>query len=928
MKKTIFFISFAFAVLFANAQQPKLEWAKQLGSKTGAMNPSEVVSDSYGNIYTTGNFVGTADFDPNAGNFNLSAGNNGGDVFISKLDASGNFVWAKSLFSLVTNYVRNVGYSVAIDKSGNVYITGCFENTVDFDPGKDTFKLSAVGGYDIFILKLDASGNFVWAKNMGGFSDESGYSIKVDESGNCYTTGFFESTVDFDPGTGTFNLTSNVKRDIFISKLNSFGNFVWAKKLNTSISTDQVNSIALDRSGNLYLTGGFIDSIDFNPGKTSKIFTKVKGGGDVFIAKYTLTGNFIWAKTMGGNYYKSYGRSLEIDEFGNTYTMGTFYGTFDFDPNAGQFLLTAAGTTNQNDIFILKLNASGNFVWAKQIGSFDVDQIGSMSLDSRANVYITGSFDNTADFDPGIGTFELKTKGGWDIFISKLNSSGNFVWATGFGAYSSDWGSSVVADKFGNVYSIGTFHGKVDFDPDTAQLILSDLNGMMFISKMSQDSCDYMALVIDSLRNRSCSDSIGYSSAYAENGKTPYKYFWNTVPSIEDSIGKFKTQGIYSITVTDANKCQKKTSILINGPAINSGFDLNESFISEPFRPGRKSKLIPLGLNERCTPVNGMFSIVLNKLVSYDKASPLPDKISGDTLIWNFNNLTFESKQIKPEIYIITSTKAMTNDSVCFDLIIAPPELDANPNNNKKKYCYRVNNSHDPNIKTIYPQGACEQNYVLKDKPLTYTVQFQNTGNAEAIDIYILDTLDKNLDINTLRVIGQSHKPPVTEILSGDVIKFRFDNINLADSFNNEKASHGYVIFEVMPKNAVTNGTIVKGKAGIYFDFNPPVFTNEVMNTLTSSIPPCNVGIDNRTYLKAVHIYPNPNTGSFTIEIDNPEKDISIEVYTLLGEKIETIETAPSQSHYAVDLNTANGIYLVKIKNGGMVYNQKVSITK
>ena len=140
------------------------------------------------------------------------------DIFISKIDAAGNFLWAERIGEIARDY----GKSIAVDGSGNVYTTGNFQGTVDFDPGAGTSNLTSTGLDDIFISKLDAAGKFLWAKSMGGTSEDFGSYIAVDGSGNVYTTGWFKGTIDFDPGAGTSNLTSKGNSwDIFISKLDS-----------------------------------------------------------------------------------------------------------------------------------------------------------------------------------------------------------------------------------------------------------------------------------------------------------------------------------------------------------------------------------------------------------------------------------------------------------------------------------------------------------------------------------------------------------------------------------------------------------------------------------------------------------------------------------------------------------------------------------
>jgi PKD repeat protein len=437
------------------------------------------------------------------------------------------------------------------------------------------------------------------------------------------------------------------------------------------------------------------------------------------------------------------------------------------------------------------------------------------------------------------------------------------------------------------------------------------------------DSCYRVILRVDSLRYKFCSDSFAYVYAHTINANHPVNYEWSTVPPIKNSIAKFKSPGIYSLTIKDAFGCTRKTTLLVPDPIMSSDFDLDINLISEIYRPGRKTLLTPIGINNRCQPVNEKLSIVLSKIVSYETASPGPDKISGDTLTWFFSKQTYGSEIVKPAIYVTTNVNSKIGDSVCFNVSISPASGDANISNNEKRYCYPVRNSYDPNIKSVFPQGKCKQNYVLKDKPLTYTVQFQNTGNAEAIDIFILDTLDKNLDINSLRVIGQSHQAPITEILNGNVIKFRFDNINLPDSSSNEKESHGYVIFEIKPKSTAANGAIVTGKAGIYFDYNQPVFTNEIKNTLVNSIPFCELGVSSVTNMNSIYIYPNPNTGKFVIEVPTEGKN-NIEIINQFGQVV--FRDVLTGSANEMDIDLSNGVYTVRIVNEGISINKKIVV--
>jgi len=393
-----------------------LAWARNVGGTLEDIGRSIGV-DGSGNVYTTGYFNGTADFDPGSSTFNVTA-NGVSDVFISKLDNAGNFVWAKT----IGGTLEDSGRSIAVDASGNVYVLGWFGGTVDLDPGVGVFNLSSAGSSDIFILKLDDAGSFAWAKRFGGTSPDLGTAITIDGSGNVYTTGYFYGTADFDPGAPTFELTVVDDADVFVSKLDPSGNFIWVKSWGGDASSDYSNdfglAITVDPSGNVYTTGQFNKAGDFDPGAGTFNLTPT-GYQDMFVSKLNDSGNFVWAKSMGGINSLTAGLSISLDPTGNVYTMCLFSATVDFDPGAGTYELTSAG---QTDMAISKLDPSGNFIWIETMGGALSDYGTSVNVDASGNVYASGSFSGTADFDPGSGVFNLVSAGLSDHVVLKLKA--------------------------------------------------------------------------------------------------------------------------------------------------------------------------------------------------------------------------------------------------------------------------------------------------------------------------------------------------------------------------------------------------------------------------------------------------------------------------------------------------------------------------
>jgi hypothetical protein len=391
--------------------QGNIIWAKRIGG-TGYDIATSITVDNSGNVYTTGKFSGTVDFDPGAGTSNLTSAG-GGDIFISKLDPIGNFVWAKRMGG--TGIIN--ANTIALDNSGNVYTSGYFFRTADFDPGLGTSNLTSVGTSDIFISKLDTAGNFIWARSIGGNSYDEATSIAADNSGNVYTTGSFAGTADFDPGAGTSNLTSSGSNDIFVSKLDAAGDYVWAKKIGGAIA-EFSESIAVDLSGNVYTTGSYTDTVDFDPGPgTTNLFSV--GIYNVFVSKLDAAGNFIWAKSMGGTSSSSGGSSIAVDSFENVYLSGNFLDTADVDPGSGTVNLISLGS---NDIFVAKLDAAGNFIWARSIGGTTFDLNYSIAIDGTNNIYTAGWFEGTVDFDPGPRTSNLTSVGSHNMFLLKLGA--------------------------------------------------------------------------------------------------------------------------------------------------------------------------------------------------------------------------------------------------------------------------------------------------------------------------------------------------------------------------------------------------------------------------------------------------------------------------------------------------------------------------
>jgi sugar lactone lactonase YvrE len=335
------------------------------------------------------------------------------------------------------------GHAIAVDPSGNVYVTGYFNGTADFN-GR---VLQSVGLGDVFVVKYKPDGEVEWAMRAGGSVDDAGNSIAVDALGNVFVCGTFMRSADF--GVDTLTSSHKLFSDVFIMKIRSNGNVEWVKKAWVG-QNNNINGIAIDPFENIYVTGSFIDSVDFEGIKLTS-----NGGSDIFLTKYRLDGNIDWAINVGGTYYLDDGLSVATDMLGNVFITGSFALTADF----GGIKLTSP--TNSTSVFIAKYMKDGSLDWARSGGAQNSYAQGqSITVDASGNSFITGFFSNMADFGPK----SITSTGSNDIFIAKYFPDGSLDWVRSAGGDSAyDKGYSIAVDLSGNSYIIGSFSDTIHF---------------------------------------------------------------------------------------------------------------------------------------------------------------------------------------------------------------------------------------------------------------------------------------------------------------------------------------------------------------------------------------------------------------------------------------------------------------------------------
>jgi hypothetical protein len=289
------------------AQGTDFFWARKAGGP-GSDEGADLTVDGSGNIYVTGSFEDSALFENT-----LLRGYGKNDVFLAKYDKSGKILWVQQ----AGGSGFDEGKSLGVDRSGNIYVTGYFSKTATFGP----FTLIASSDdWELFIAKYDPSGKIQWAHNAGGISHVDALDLAVDNSGNAFITGAFHEISSF----GNTKLISSGDDDIFLAKYNAKGKLQWARQAGGK-SEDRATGISVDRFGNIYLTGYFWENLILD-------HVSLTGGitGDVFVAKYDAQGRLKWAKQAGGGIYQT-GSGIATDRAGNAYLTGQLQGTITFD---------------------------------------------------------------------------------------------------------------------------------------------------------------------------------------------------------------------------------------------------------------------------------------------------------------------------------------------------------------------------------------------------------------------------------------------------------------------------------------------------------------------------------------------------------------------------------------------------------------------
>lgn len=377
---------------------------KQWGTSASDIGQA-IAIDATGNVYVAGDTWGSFD-----GSTNEPA--DWADVFLTKWDATGVLAWTQQLGTLYEDF----GRSVAVDSSGNIYVTGWTIGSLDGNTN------TRAGWSDIFLAKWNADGTKAWTKQWGTPDSDRGHALAVDPAGNIYVTGQTKGSLDGE--------TIEPSGDVFLAKLNVDGAMLWTKQWGAP-DPDYGNAVAVDHSGNIYVAGETWTS--FN-------------GLDIFLTKWNADGTKAWTRQWGTPYADS-GNAVTVDPAGNIYVTGVIE-AYQVGHEGMLF-----------DVFLTKWNADGAEIWSKQWGG-EADGR-SVTVDLQGNIYVAGTTWSSFDGNRNVGGI-CDGYACPDVFLTKWRADGSTVWTRQWGSTAADLGNAVAVDALGRICVAGGTEGSLD----------------------------------------------------------------------------------------------------------------------------------------------------------------------------------------------------------------------------------------------------------------------------------------------------------------------------------------------------------------------------------------------------------------------------------------------------------------------------------
>lgn len=870
------------------------------------------------------------------------------DVWVVKTDALGNKEWEKTFGGFDSDYA----YSMIPTTDGHYILAGSSASDNDDLTGN-------YGADDVWVMKFDLTGEIIWQKNYGGSQIDVGNSIWETADGGYIVAGSTRSS------DGDVDVNLGIE-DCWIIKLDGQGNLQWEKTYGGT-QTDVADKIHPTSDGGFVVLGRSY-SVDGD-------LTMNYGGVDIWIFKIDATGNLQWQQSYGSTGTDWTGSLLE-DQNGNIVALGSTRGD-------------RQGNVIPDELLLMKLTASGFPIWEQRIGGPGIDFGRSIMLTpdnkfvvlavSRAAGGQVGGNAGLSDFwcmklDPEPGIIEGYTyldyngncmENGPDTTMSKIllyarNMTTNeyvYTYSDPFGHYI--LGADTVTNRVGYIRPSPYFSAAI-CSPNNRLINLSSSNQIDTADFYLVPTllCPYLTVDIASSLLRRCREAQ-YSVYYCNDGTTKAEDAYVTVqfPPVltvtSSSIpwtnvagntytfplgdlamfecGSFFIQVDLScdsayIGQTVCTEAHIYPDTICNPPSAWGGGELRATATCLG-SDSVQFKLQNIGIGDMAEPVS---FLVIEDVIMRTGGQIQLNSMESASWVFPVNGVTQRISAEQPANHPFkTYTTAVANLCNTENLPPVPGPIEdfVNVYRNDDEAptvdidCQTILGAFDPNDKTVYPSGRGPLGLITDSTVLTYKIRFQNTGNDTAFTVVILDTLSTLLDVSTLKPGASSH-PYQLEISGTGTLKFIFDPIMLPDSNINFIGSQGYVQFDIRQKQGNLPGTAITNQANIYFDFNPPVQTGVVLNTIGEIFVEEMVGVQDMPGQKhQVAVFPNPSRDKVTFTVAEASEGFDLVLFDAQGKQAQQISATGSSAQLFRN-SLPEGLYWYQIRIGVKVVAQ------
>ena len=820
----------------------------------------------------------------NDGDVNCSLHGNG-DVWVVKTDASFNIQWQRCFGGSSYEQIYGNNLIVQADDGGYFFAATTTSNDGDVSGYHDTIY------YDIWVVRIDPSGNILWQKCLGGSSNDQPFSIAKANNGGIIICGTTASNNGNVSGLHGVN-------DCWIVKLSDTGIIEWQKCYGGSLP-DNGTSISKTNDGG-YIFCGAVKSNNYDVTNNH-----LEWVWDVWLVKIDSIGNLIWQKCYGGSSNDAGYVVRQTND--NGYIIGAVTAS-----NDGDVVGHHGAPGNGNDFWLIKVDSLGNILWQKCYGGYSSDDLISLEITNDGGYIATGrtsSHDGDVEGNHSISNFS-------DIWIIKVDFLGNILWKKCLGG--SDYEiaySGIVTTDYGFVISGYTRSVDGDIlynqgldDAWLIKLLNSNISGQVFIDLNENGIKDSLEQGVSGHLVR-----MNPGNHYTFTNNDGYYYFrgdtglTNTVKYVAQNYWYETTNNYYHYVTLDSLSHVVDTLDY----AVKSRVNINDVSVYIPGSLTRANFETHYWLtykNWGTVTASGTIEFHYDPLLTYNASTPLaPVSHVGNTLTFAYDTLGPGAQRILRVDFQIPGVQNL-GDTLHLYAMITPLVPDTFVTNNYDTLQQVITGSYDPNDKTVSPAGYGQWGFVEHGQRLTYIIRFQNTGTDTAFTVVIRDTLDSDLDIETFVVEAYSH--PVTwQLHSGNELFFTFQNIMLPDSNVNEPESHGFIRYSISPKQGLADGTTATNTSYIFFDYNPAVVTNTTLNTFVTNIPVA------KPILEILKTLAFPNPSNDVVYINLPEFTRKVEVYNNAGLLVQQL--VPQKQVAEINVKELPmGVYIVKIYCG------------